>query len=55
MKTLVQNFGLTNTTFNEFLIILNKNIGFLLKFYHRFSEQYLIFELQSLFLILESL
>ena len=33
-KTLIQNPGLTNTTFREFPIISNKNIGFLLKFYH---------------------
>ena len=37
---LIKNLGLLNTTFNEFLIISNKNISFLLKFYHGFSKQY---------------
>ena len=55
METLIQNLGLTNTAFNEFLIIANKSIGFLLTFYHGFSEQYHIFELRSLFTIFESL
>ena len=55
MKTLIQNLGLTNTAFNEFLIISNKNIGFLLKFYHGLSEQYHIYELQSLCATFESL
>ena len=32
MKTLIQNLDLTNTAFNKFLIISNKNIGFLHKF-----------------------
>ena len=40
MKTLIQNLGLANTFFNKFLIISNKNICFLLKFYHGFSKQY---------------
>ena len=40
MKSLMQNLGLTKTTFNELLIISNKNIGFLVKFYHGFSEHY---------------
>lgn len=52
---LIQNLGLANTAFNEFLIISNKYIGFLLKFYHGFSEQYHIFELRSLFATFESL
>ena len=55
MKTLMQNLGLTNTTFNKFLIISKKNIGFLLKFYHGFSKQYHIFELRNLFTTFESL
>ena len=55
METLIQNIGLTNTTFNRFLILSNKNIGFLLKFYYRFSEQYYILELQSLFTTFKSL
>ena len=55
METLIQNIGLTNTTFNKFLILSNKNIGFLLKLYYRFSEQYYILELQSLFATFESL
>ena len=55
MKTLIQNLGLTNTVFNEFLIRSNKNIGFLLKFYHGFSEHYHILELRSLFATFESL
>ena len=37
---LIKNLGLLNTAFNEFLIISNKNISFLLKFYHGFSKQY---------------
>ena len=45
--------GLTKTVFNNFLI-LNKNLGFLLKFHHGFREQY-IFELQSLFATFESM
>ena len=55
METLIQNIGLTNTTFNKFPILSNKNIGFLLKLYYRFSEQYYILELQSLFATFESL
>ena len=55
MKTLIPNLGLTNTAFNKFLIIPNKNIGFLLKFYHEFGEQNHIFELRSLFATFESL
>ena len=38
MKTLIQNPDLANSAFNDFLIILNENIGFILKFYHGFSE-----------------
>ena len=53
MKTLTQNLDLINTSFNEFLTILNRNIGFLLKFYHEFSEKYHIFDIQSLFAITE--
>ena len=58
MKILITNLGLTNTTFNEYLMILNWSIGFyieqisisfLLQFYYGFSEQYHIFELPSLF------
>ena len=49
MRALIENLGLTNIAFNEFLIISNKNIGFLLKFYYGFSEQCHIFELQDLF------
>ena len=48
------NFGLMSTAFNEFLM-LNKNIGFLLKLYHGFSKQYHIFDFQSLFVAFESL
>ena len=55
MKTLMQKLGLMNTTFNKFLIISKKNIGFLLKFYHGFSKQYHIFELRDLFTTFESL
>ena len=55
MKTLMQNLVLTNTAFDEYLVISNKNIGFLLKFYHRFSEQNHILELRSLFATFESL
>ena len=55
MKTLIQNLGLTNTAFNEFRIISNKNIGFLLKVYHGSSKQDDIFELRSLFATFESL
>ena len=55
MKTQIQSLSLTNTAFKEFLIISHKNIGFLLKFYQEFSEQYRIFELQSLFATFESL
>ena len=44
MKTLIRNLGLKNTTFNEFLIISNKNIGFLVKFYHANSIMFLSFE-----------
>ena len=51
----MQNLGLMNTTFNKFVIILSKNIGFLIKFYHGFSKQYRIFELQSLLATFESL
>ena len=48
--------SLTNLfTSNKFLITSNKNIGCLVKFYYGFSEQYRIFELQSLFAIFESL
>ena len=36
MKNLIQNLGLTNTTFKEFFIISSKNIAFFLKFYHGF-------------------
>ena len=53
MKTLIQNLALTNTAFNGFAIILNKNIGFLLTFC--FSEQYHVFKLLSLFVTFESL
>ena len=38
MKTQRQNPDLANSAFNEFLIISNENIGFLLKFYLRFGE-----------------
>ena len=55
MKTLIQNLSLTNTTFNELLIVSNRNIGFFLKFSHGFSKQHHIFELWSLFGTLESL
>ena len=55
MKTLIQNFDLTNTALNEFLIMSNKNVGFLIKFYHGFSERYHTFELRSLFPTFESL
>ena len=55
MKTLTQNLGLTNTAFNEFLIISNKSINFLLMFYRGFSEQYHIFKLRSLFTTFQSL
>ena len=55
MKTLIQNLGLTNTTFNKFLIISNKNIGFLFRFCHKYSKQNHIFELWSLILTLEPL
>ena len=55
MKTLILSFNLTNTAFNEFLIILNKNIGFLFKFYHGLSELNHIFEFRSLFATAESL
>ena len=44
-----------NTPFNEFLIISNKNNGFLNRFYIGFSEQYHTFELQILFVSFESL
>ena len=54
-KTLIQNLGLTNIAFNEYLVIWNKNIGFHLKFYGRFSEQNHIFDLRSLFATFESL
>ena len=37
-KSLIQNLSLTNTPFNKFLIISNKNIGFLIKFYPVFTE-----------------
>ena len=50
MKTLIQNFGLTNTAIKKFLIILKKNMGFLLKFYQGLSEQYHIFELRTKFI-----
>ena len=55
METLIENIGLTNTTFNKILILSNKNIGFFLKLYYRFSEQYYILELQSLFATFKSL
>ena len=55
MKTLTQNHGLRNTAFIEFLTISNKHIGFLLKFYHGFSQKYHIFELWSSSAIIESL
>ena len=55
MKILIQNLGLTNTAFNKILIMLNKTIGFLLKFHDGFSKQYHIFELWSLFATFESL
>ena len=47
MKTLIEAvfFGLKNTAFNKF----RRRIGLLLNFYHRFSKQYQIFELRSLF------
>ena len=54
MKTLIQSLGLTNTAFNVFFIISNKNIGFLLQFYHGSSKQYHIFELRSLFATFKS-
>ena len=54
-KTQIQSLNLTNTAFKEFLVISHKNIGFLLKFYQEFSEQYRIFELRSLFATFESL
>ena len=50
-----ENFHTNLVTSNKFLITSNKNIGFLVTFYHGFSEQYRIFELQSLFAIFESL
>ena len=52
MKIHLQNPGLNNTTFSEFLIKSN-NISFHLKFYH--GKQYHIFELWSLFATFESL
>ena len=55
LKILIQSLAFPNTAFNEFLIIPNKNIGFLLKFYHGFSKQYHIFELRNLFATFESL
>ena len=55
MKTLIQKPELMNIVFNEFLAKSNKSIGFFLKFYHGFSEQYHIFELRSLFATFESL
>ena len=55
MKTLIQNLVLTNTAFNEFLIISNKNFGCLIKFYHGFSKHYHTFDLRSLFATFESL
>ena len=54
-KTIIQNHGLTNTGFNKFLILLNKNISFLIKFYHGFSEQDHIFKLQCFFATFKSL
>ena len=55
MKILIPNLRLTNTVFNKFLIISNKNnIGFLLKFYHVFSKQHHIFAVRSLFATFES-
>ena len=55
MKILIPNLRLTNTVFNKFLIISNKNnIGFLFKFYHVFSEQHHIFAFRSLFANFES-
>lgn len=50
----MQNVALTTITFNEFLIISNQNIGFLLKFYHAFSEQHHIFAVRNLFATFES-
>ena len=44
-----------NTAFSKFLIISNKAIGFLLKFYHGFSKYYHVFELRSLFTTFQSL
>ena len=55
IKTLIQSLSSTDVAFNEFLIISNKNIGFLLKSYNEFSGQYHIFELRSLFGTFESL
>ena len=57
IKTFIQNLGLTNTAFNEFLIISNKNIGFLLRFYHVFSDNGFIifFKLRNFFAAFESL
>ena len=54
-KMLIQDLGLTNTAFNKFFILWNKNIGFLLKYYHGFGEQYHIFQLRSLFSTFKSL
>ena len=51
----MQNLGLINAAFNEFLIISNRNIGFLLKFSPGFREQYYVFEFQNLFATFESL
>ena len=51
IKTLIQNLGLMSTAFNKFLIILDKNVGFLLKFSHWFSQHYHISKLRSLFAI----
>ena len=55
MKTVIQNPDLANSAFNEFLIISNENIGFLLKFYLRFGEEDHIFKLRSLFATFNSL
>ena len=44
-----------SAAFDKFLIIWNKNIGFLLTFFQEFSKEYHIFELWSLFATFESL
>ena len=55
IKSPIQNLGLTNTAFDKFLFMPNKNIGFLLKFYLGFSKQYHIFKSENLFATFESL